>query len=229
MQINLTGSIAWDIAGPSNSQQSENELVRSIAQGDKRAMHALFSYHRLRVYRFALRLVADQEAAEDLVSEVFLDVWRHAGRFEGRCRVSTWLLTITRNLAVSMLRRRTMERLDDDVAAAILDHGDDPETAIQTKQQNAILAHCLTKLSAAHREVIDLVYYHGRSINEVAAIIRVPPSTVKTRMFYARKQVAPLLSAFGVHRGPLKAEASACKRQARLARPGTSAIRGCIQ
>jgi RNA polymerase sigma-70 factor (ECF subfamily) len=228
MHINLTGSIAWDIAAPSRSQQSENALVRSIAQGDKRAMHVLFACHRLRVYRFALHLVADKEAAEDLVSEVFLEVWRHAGRFEGRCRVSTWLLTITRNLAVSMLRRRPMERLDRDEAAAIPDHADDPETAIQTKQQNAILAHCLTKLSPAHREVIDLVYYHGRSVDEVAAIIRVPPSTVKTRMFYARKRVATLLSAFGVHRDPAKAEASACKQQGHLARPGTRVIRGYI-
>ena len=180
-------------------------------------MHVLFASHRLRVYRFALRLVADKDAAEDLVSEVFLEVWRHAGRFEGRCRVSTWLLAITRNVALSMLRRRPMEKLDGGEAAAIPDHADDPETAIQKKQQSAILAHCLTKLSPAHREVIDLVYYHGRSIDEVAAIIRVPPSTVKTRMFYARNRIAKLLGRFGMHRALPAAEGSACRRQARHA------------
>jgi len=199
------------------AQISDEALVESIAEGDRRAMQVLFAHHRLRVYRFALRLVDDEDAAEDLVSEVFLDVWRHAGRFEGRCRVSTWLLAITRNRALSMLRRRRMERLDDGAAAAIPDDADDPETTVQKRQQSAILAHCLTRLSAAHREVIDLVYYHGRSIDEVAAIIRVPPSTVKTRMFYARNHIAKLVSGFGI--GPaFQAEEASDKRRASRAR-----------
>jgi RNA polymerase sigma-70 factor (ECF subfamily) len=117
-----------------------------------------------------------------------------------------------------MLRQHPMEKLDDGKAAAIPDHADDPEAAVQKKQQSAILAHCLTKLSAAHREVIDLVYYHGRSIVEVAAITRVPPSTVKTRMFYARNHIGKLLSVFGMHQAVLTAEASACKRRTPRAR-----------
>jgi RNA polymerase sigma-70 factor (ECF subfamily) len=164
-------------------------------------MHVWFDQHRLCVYRFALCLVDDKRAAEDLVSEVFLQVWRHAGRFEGRCQVSTWLLTITRNLALSILRRRPMEKLHRGEAEAIPDLADNPEAAIQKKQQNAILVHCLTKLSPAHREVIDLANYQGRSIDDVAAIIRVPRSTVKTRMFYARSQIARLLSAYGTASG----------------------------
>ena len=218
MQTDLAGTVAWALPRRSRPQPSQTDLIRAIAQGDKHAMQALFAQHRLRVYRFALRLIDDKDAAEDLVSEVFLEVWRHAGRFEGRCRVSTWLLAITRNRALSMLRRRQMERLDCDEAAVIPDHADDPETAIQKQQQSAILAHCLTKLSAAHREVIDLVYYHGRSIDEVAAIIRVPPSTVKTRMFYARNRIAQLLGRFGLHRTLPAGDGSACRRQARHAR-----------
>jgi RNA polymerase sigma-70 factor (ECF subfamily) len=121
-----------------------------------------------------------------------------------------------------------MEKLDGAEAEAIPDHADDPETAIQNKQQSAILAHCLTKLSPVHREVIDLVYYHGRSIEEVAAITRVPPSTVKTRMFYARNRIAKLLRRFGMHRTLARAEASACKRQARVVRPASRATQGYI-
>lgn len=218
MQIDLATGVASDFPRLSKPQQSEIELIRAIAQGDKRAMHLLFAKHRLGVYRFALRLVNEKEAAEDLVSEAFLNVWRYAGRFEGRCRVSTWLLAITRNLAFSMLRRHPTEKLDDGKAAAIRDHADDPEAAVQKKQQSAILAHCLTKLSPAHREVIDLVYYHGKSIDEVAAIIQVPPSTVKTRMFYARNRMSKLLNAIGTHRAVVAAQTSACKRRATRAR-----------
>ena len=218
MQIDLATGVASDFPRLSKPQQSEIELIRAIAQGDKRAMHLLFAKHRLGVYRFALRLVNEKEAAEDLVSEAFLNVWRHAGTFEGRCRVSTWLLAITRNLAFSMLRRHPMEKLDDGKAAAIPDQADDPEAAVQKKQQSAILAHCLTKLSPAHREVIDLVYYHGKSIDEVAAIIQVPPSTVKTRMFYARNRMSKLLNAIGTHQAVVAAQTSACKRRATRAR-----------
>jgi RNA polymerase sigma-70 factor (ECF subfamily) len=218
MQIDLASIVASDFPRFSKSQQSEIELMRAIARCDKRAMHVLFAKHRLGVYRFALRLVDEKEAAEDLVSEAFLNVWRQAGRFEGRCRVSTWLLAITRNLAFSMLRQHPMEKLDVGKAAAIPDHADDPEAVVEKQQQCAILAHCLTKLSPAHREVIDLVYYHGRSIDEVAAIIRVPPGTVKTRMFHARNRIAKLLNAFGMHQAVLTAEGSACKRRAPRAR-----------
>jgi RNA polymerase sigma-70 factor, ECF subfamily len=228
MQIDLARAVAWDFARHSEPQQAEIELIQSIARGDKRAMHVLFAHHRLHVYRFALRLVAEREAAEDLVSEVFLQVWHHANRFEGGCRVSTWLLAITRNMALSILRRRPMEKLGGGEAEAIPDHADDPEAAIQKKQQSAILAHCLTKLSPAHREVIDLIYYHGRSIDEVATIIRVPPSTVKTRMFYARNRIAKLLRCFGTHRVFPTAEISACKRETRMSRPASSARRGYI-
>jgi RNA polymerase sigma-70 factor (ECF subfamily) len=110
-----------------------------------------------------------------------------------------------------------MERLENHAAATILDDADDPEVAVQKQQQNAILAHCLTKLLSSHREVIDLVYYHERSIDEVAAILGVPPSTVKTRMFYARNHIAKLLSNF-VRPTFQAPEASACKRRASRAR-----------
>jgi RNA polymerase sigma-70 factor (ECF subfamily) len=223
MRIDPAGTVVCEFRRAWSTQSPQTALIRAIAQGDKRAMQVLFAQHRLRIYRFALRVVDDEDAAEDLVSEVFLEVWRHARRFKGRCRVSTWLLAITRNLALSMLRRRRMERLDDGQAAAIADQADDPEAAIQKRQQSAILAQCLTKLSPAHREVIDLVYYHGRSIDEVAAITGVPASTVKTRMFYARNQIARLLGRFGMRRTSRGRELRHCKRRASAARNGAMA------
>ena len=80
---------------------SDEILIARIAQGDRLAMQVLYGRHHVRVYRFGLRLVRDEQAAEDLISEVFLDVWRQAGKFEGRSAVSTWLLAITRFKALS--------------------------------------------------------------------------------------------------------------------------------
>jgi RNA polymerase sigma-70 factor (ECF subfamily) len=160
----------------------------------------LFARHNVRVFRFLVRFVGDRFAAEDLVSDVFLDVWRQAGRFQGRSQVTTWLLALARNKALSALRRRSTEELDDKAVAAMEDPQDDPEVRIQNQQTSEILLNFLTQLSRPHREVIDLVYYHEKSIDEVADITGVPPNTVKTRMFYARRRIAELMSAQGIER-----------------------------
>jgi RNA polymerase sigma-70 factor (ECF subfamily) len=164
-------------------------------------MQVLFARHHVRVYRFVLRLVRDESVAEDLISEVFLDVWRQAGRFEGRSAVSTWLLAIARFKALSALRRKPDEELDDEAAEAIEDPTDDPEVSLAKKDKGAVIRKCLAGLSAEHREIIDLVYYHEKSVEEVAVIVGIPEATVKTRMFYARKKLGELLKAAGIERG----------------------------
>jgi RNA polymerase sigma-70 factor (ECF subfamily) len=164
-------------------------------------MQVLYARHHVRVFRFVLRLVRNEATAEDLISEVFLDVWKQAGRFEGRSAVSTWLLSIARFKALSALRRRPEAILDEEQAEAIEDDSDDPEIVAQKKDKSAALQRCLKELSPEHREVIDLVYYHEKSVEEVAAIVGIPEATVKTRMFYARKKMGELLKAAGVDRG----------------------------
>jgi len=180
---------------------SDEALIERIAAGDKLAMQVLFARHQVRVYRFVLRLVRDQSVAEELVGEVFLDVWRQAGRFEARSTASTWLLAIARYKALSALRRRTDQELDDDKAATIEDPGDSPEVAVLKKNKGDVLRQCLTALTPEHREIVDLVYYHEKSVEEVAQIVGIGENTVKTRMFYARKRLSELLKAAGIDRG----------------------------
>jgi RNA polymerase sigma-70 factor, ECF subfamily len=180
---------------------SDEDLIARIANGDRLAMKVLFARHHVRVYRFVLRMVRNEATAEDLISEVFLDVWRQADKFEGRSTVSTWMLSIARFKALSALRRRSDAELDEETAAAIEDQADDPEVALTKKDKGAALRQCLTRLSAEHREIIDLVYYHEKSVEEVAGIVGIPEATVKTRMFYARKKLSELLREQGIDRG----------------------------
>ena len=121
-------------------QTSDEVLIQRIAGGDRLAMQVLFARHHVRVYRFVLRLVRNESTAEDLISEVFLDVWRQAGRFEGRSAVSTWLLAIARFKALSALRGRKEAELDDEVAEAIEDVSDTPEVAMQKKDTSVVPA-----------------------------------------------------------------------------------------
>jgi RNA polymerase sigma-70 factor, ECF subfamily len=182
----------------STDNMSDESLVARVAEGDRQALRLLFIRHQQRVHRFVLRLVANSATAEDVVNDVFLDLWRHAASFEGRSRPSTWLLSIARNKALSAMRGRVHEPLDDAAFEAIPDPAGTAEETLDANQRGAVLRKCLTQLSVAHREIIDLVYYHEKSVDEVADIIGVPAATVKTRMFYARKRLGELLRAAGI-------------------------------
>jgi RNA polymerase sigma-70 factor, ECF subfamily len=177
------------------SKASDESLVQRIAAGDQLAMRALFARHQVRLYRFLARIVRNETLAEDLVSDVFLDVWRQAASFEARSSVSTWLLAMGRYKALSALRRRRDVELDDKMASTLMDPADNPETAMQKKNIGEVLRQCVAGLSPAHGQIIDLVYYHGKSVSEVAEILAIPEATVKTRMFYARKRLGDLVIA----------------------------------
>ena len=180
---------------------SDEALIGRIAAGDKAAMQLLFERYQIKVYRFVLRLVRNEATAEDLISDVFLDVWRQADRFADRSTVSTWLLRIARFKALTVLRKRPEDELDEEMMAAIPDDADDAEVSLQKKDKAGIMRDCLRALSVDHREIIDLVYYHEKSVSEVAEILEIPEATVKTRMFYARKKLGDLLRSQGVEQG----------------------------
>src|SRR5580704_16667178 len=180
---------------------SDEVLIARIARGDRLAMEELYGRHRVPVYRFVLRMVRNPTVAEDLNGDVFLDVWRQAGTFEGRSSVSTWIFSIARYKALNALSRRPTEELDDDKADTIPDQADDPEIALAKKDKAKVLRQCLLKLSTEHREIVNLVYYQHKSIEDVAGIVGIPEATVKTRMFYARKKLSEFLTEQGIERG----------------------------
>ena len=180
---------------------SDRDLVRRIAGQDRAAFQALYARHQTRAYRFILRLTHNEAVAEELVNDVFLDIWRQSGRFQGNSSVSTWILAIARNKTNSLLRKRSEIQAADGAADEMQDDADTPEISAQKGDKAALMRQCMERLSAEHREVIDLVYYHEKSVREVATIVGIPESTVKTRMFHARKKLGLALAEAGVDRG----------------------------
>lgn len=176
----------------------DHELIASIAAGDKHAMVLLFMRHNVRIHRFVMRLTGNASLADDVVSDVFLDVWRGAAEFGGRSNVSTWLLGIARHKVMSALRRQKEAALEQGVAAAVADDADDPEAAAHQVSRGAVIRKCLMRLPPSLREVVDLIYYHEKSVTEVAEIVGIPPGTVKTRMFHARSRLHEMLEGAGV-------------------------------
>jgi RNA polymerase sigma-70 factor (ECF subfamily) len=134
-------------------------------------------------------LAADEALAEDLLSEVFLAVWQQVASFDGRSSASTWLLSMARHKAVSARQCAVDVKLNEDAVAKLPDTEDDSWHVLDRAEA---LRHTLPRLSPQHSEVIDLVYYHGKSVKEIAEIVGADEATVKTRMFNARRELAEL-------------------------------------
>ena len=141
------------IAATAGEYSSDEILVERIAAGDKLAMQVLFARHRTNIYRWLLRFVGNETVAEDLLSDVFFEVWQQAGRFEGRSAVSTGLLSIARFKALSVRRRRTDAALDETIEATVADNADDPEIALQKKSRDELLRAGRAEVSPDHREI----------------------------------------------------------------------------
>jgi RNA polymerase sigma-70 factor, ECF subfamily len=172
------------------------EVVKQIAAGDKRALATLYARHSDRTFKFLCRLTSERATAEDLTHDVFLEVWRGASRFEARSSVATWILSIARYKALDARRkRRTLTEHDLPGRTEPT-----PEMTAMQSSSGTYMRECLAQLSLEHREIIDLVYYHEKSVKEVSEILDIPENTVKTRMFYARKKLKEMLLAAGDQR-----------------------------
>ena len=178
---------------------SDEALMAAIARGDRLAMRTLYRRHERRVFRFIVRVVGDRSIAEDVLSEVFFEVWKKAEHFEGRSAVSTWLLGVARHkaLTAAATKARPYESLDGAAAINVADPNADQGEALLEGERRVILRRCLAALSPEHREIIDLVYYQEKSVRQIADLLAIPENTVKTRMFYARKRLAALVEAAG--------------------------------
>ncbi|KQU87571.1 RNA polymerase subunit sigma [Mesorhizobium sp. Root102] len=181
--------------------ETDRALVDRVAKGDRAAVRLLFMRHHARVYRFVARQTGSEMMADDIANEVFLELWRQAPSFEGRSEVSTWLLGIARFKALSLLRKKKEDWIDDEAAAAVPDGADTPEVVTMKEDKAAALRRFVNALPDEHRVVIDLAYYHGQSVSEIGEVLDIPVATVKTRMFYARKKLGEALKAAGYDRG----------------------------
>ncbi len=176
-------------------------LISRVAAGDRAALAALFSRYHTRVYRFLVRLTGNDAIADELANEVFLELWRKPGAFNGQSRLSTYLFAIARFKAISHRRKRSEAELDENQAAEMVDDGDTPDVTTQKSDKAKLLAAAVGSLPEEFRVVVDLAYYQEMSIGEIAQILDIEEATVRTRMFRARKKLAVTLTEAGVDRG----------------------------
>lgn len=178
---------------PDAATAHEIELIQRIGSGDKRAFEELFGIYGKRIFRYAARMVGDVSVADEVTSDVMMEVWKSAARFESRSRPSTWIIGIARHRCLNAVRGKRLITVDLDSAPDIADRDESGETIRQHADERRLVREALATLSTEHREVVELTFYHGHSYQEIAAIVGCPENTVKTRMFHAKRQLKAAL------------------------------------
>lgn len=163
-------------------------LLRRMTTGDESALAEFYYAFEHTVYRYAHLKLNDPHEAADILNEVMLDIWNRPDRFEGRSKLSTWILGITRHKVMDRLRKRRPNVTALDEQDDIEDPGvTDPAAHTSAAEQADLVRRCLAELSDLHREVVYLTFYQGLSYPEIAAIAECPEGTVKTRMYHAKR------------------------------------------
>lgn len=182
-----------------SSDESDRLLLNRIAGGDRDALRELYENYYYSLLRFMCRITGQLELAREGVNDVLLVVWRNSQSFDGRSRVSTWLMGIAYRKALKLLAasRRWSSRV---AAIDFDDWSDRSEMAVDTTHQGELrdlLERGLSRLSPEQRAAVELTYFAGCSFQEIAEITNCPVNTVKTRMFHARARLRRLLPVIG--------------------------------
>src|SRR6185503_9766968 len=169
---------------PEPAQISEVELLHAVARGDESALARLYDHYRLILFGLLARILNSREEAEDVLQEVFLQVWRRAGDFdEKRGRPFTWLVTLARSRAIDRLRvLASRQRLADSAAQEVAGEASDAVADTLHAEQREIVARALATLPEEQRRTLKLAYLEGLTQSEIAAKLGSPLGTVKTRM-----------------------------------------------
>ena len=182
----------------SGTATPDGRLLEGIAKGDRVAFTQFYERHNRALFAFLVKLVRERELAEEVLSETMLEIWRQAGRFEGKSSVTTWLFSIGHHKAVSRLRKKREVALDEEAAAKIEDQGPRPDNVAADRNMSRLLQDMMERLSLDHREILQLAYFQEFSVQEIAEVLDLPENTVKTRMFYARQKLKGMLEAAGI-------------------------------
>lgn len=178
----------------------EDQLMARIRTRDESAFQELFLHFGSRIYRTALRILKEEQSAEDALQETFMNVYRASNRFRGESKVGTWINRITVNVCLEMLRKnkKHLQRTETDISEQI-ELADirrpDPFQHLHKMEVANKVQLALKSLSRKHRLVVQMHDLEGHTIKEIANRLGVAEGTIKSRLFYGREELKRRLKA----------------------------------
>ena len=176
----------------------DSKLLERITGGDREAFKTLYGRYVRQVFSFIFKLTGDSKLTEEVTNDVFFDVWKGAGRFQGRSAVLTWIFGIAHNKTMNELRKKTPDPVDSEEFVRVANPGAGAEEIVEKKDRSERMKKALNELSPDHRTVLELTFCEGMSYQGIAAVMDCPVNTVKTRMFYAREKLKEAFSKYGI-------------------------------
>ena len=173
----------------------DNDLIRRVQAGDGSAFQRLAELHAEPLYRYAIVMCRDHHKAEDIVQETLIEAWRSLGRFDSRCRFSTWLYGILRHRFLKTCRHRSdglLSSLNKAPIETLTQKSVGPESLFQTSEDAERVQIAIAELPDKHRQVIELRFFADASLDEIAAVLDVPTGTVKSRLYHGLEKLRQL-------------------------------------
>ena len=170
------------------AEQLEACLLARIGEGDRQAFEELYRIYHPRLTRFLINLVRRPTLVEEVLNDTLMVVWERSDSFNGASKLSTWVFAIAYRKAMKAVRRQD-EPIEDKEAERRPSPGAGPEEVMAQSRTHVLLVRAMGELSADHRAVVDLTYFHEMGYREIASILNCPVDTVKTRMFHARRHL----------------------------------------
>lgn len=193
-EVWLTANMSVVESNKSSSDKAAVDvlLLQRVAKRDRGAFEELFEIYHPRLFSFLFRLTSSHSAAEELANDVLLTLWKDAGRFRGASKVSTWIFGIAYRQALAHLRKHRFQARSIRDEDAMVSAGD------ARLEREDWVRQGIDTLPAKQKLTVMLVYFLGLTCEETATASGVPVSTVKTRMFHARKNLKEYLTASGI-------------------------------
>ncbi|MGH8531809.1 MAG: RNA polymerase sigma factor [Gammaproteobacteria bacterium] len=183
--------------------ETDGALMARVAAQDRQAFEVLYHRYAPMLGRYLLRLLKSRELTEEALNDAMMTLWLNSGRFDSSCRLSSWLFGIAHKKGLKAIKRASRHSAgpdaelnascEENVPSDASDQ-ETPEQDLDRHQRSRTLAKAIAALSAEHRAVIDLTFFHGLPYQEIAEIVGAPVNTIKTRMFHARRRLAEILS-----------------------------------
>ncbi|AIQ49972.1 RNA polymerase sigma24 factor [Paenibacillus sp. FSL R7-0273] len=185
-----------------NEVADDVQLMQLIRQKDPDALEKLYDRYEQMIYSFAYRIVKDSMAAEEVMQELFMRIWKHAEQYDSsKGKLSTWMFTVTRNIAIDQLRktntRPPQQYADSEEIQQLRDTGTMTEDMVEMLLAGEQVREALQELSRDQQQVMDLIYYQGLTQQEAAYHVAVPLGTVKSRVRLAMRQLQKRLIHWG--------------------------------